>query len=434
MTNNTETSGIWNAPDADISSFSQNKESFSECKDIPTDGFARLIKAKRNGRWWMLKGLKPEFANQPLYQELLHKEYSILNQMQHPSIVQVIGMCDVAPYGMCIIMEYVDGVSLADYLQKPVSREIKIRIVSNLMDALEYVHSKQIVHRDLKPQNIIITHNGQNLKLIDFGLADTDNYYLLKQPAGTLKYMSPEQRNTNLADVRNDIYSLGVIVEAMHLGWPFVFFRKGCKRDIKHRYKNITAARKAFLMSQKLPLFICASIAVACVVSASVWFYNKEDISIDRLKSSHEQLVRFHANDSLTILRLNDSLAKQSQESALLFQKFNQREKEKAERIQREQVEIAEMTAYQQKKDEIIREGKRLIDAECRRCDKTEFSSAYDLSVALEQIKMKIGTYMESQGKVLTSIDFTDAKNTITLYYEKQIKERIDKWATKIKQ
>ena len=61
------------------------------------------------------------------------------------------------------------------------------------MDALEYIHGKQTAHRDLKPSNIMITRNGQHVKLIDFGLSDTDDYAVYKQPAGTEGYISPEQ-------------------------------------------------------------------------------------------------------------------------------------------------------------------------------------------------------------------------------------------------
>lgn len=70
----------------------------------------------------------------------------------------------------------------------------------------------------MKPQNIMVTHNGHYLKIIDFGLADTDSHAILKQPASTLKYMAPEQAQHAVPDVRNDIYSLGVILQEMELG------------------------------------------------------------------------------------------------------------------------------------------------------------------------------------------------------------------------
>ena len=72
-----------------------------------------------------------------------------------------------------------------------------------------------MLYRDLKPENILVTRNGENIKLIDFGLADTDGHAVLKQPAGTPRYMSPEQKVKAEADARNDIYSLGIIMEQM---------------------------------------------------------------------------------------------------------------------------------------------------------------------------------------------------------------------------
>lgn len=67
----------------------------------------------------------------------------------------------------------------------------------------------QVVHRDLKPGNVVITTNGHNAKILDFGLSDTDSYGILKQPAGTEEYMAPEQRCSHVPDCRNDLFSLG---------------------------------------------------------------------------------------------------------------------------------------------------------------------------------------------------------------------------------
>ena len=102
-----------------------------------------------------------------------------------------------------------------------------IKILDELCQALSYIHSLQIIHRDLKPENILITRNGSNVKLIDFGLSDTDSYSILKHPAGTLKYASPEQQVPQTTiDNKADIYSLGVILEEIiqttHVKLPHV--------------------------------------------------------------------------------------------------------------------------------------------------------------------------------------------------------------------
>jgi len=113
------------------------------------------------------------------------------------------------------------------------SRHSRVEIARQLLSAIGYVHSKQIVHRDLKPSNIIITHNGENFKIIDFGLADTDAHCICKQPAGTVRFMSPEQMSSSVADVRNDIYSIGVILEELRLGWCVMPVVWRCKRPIE---------------------------------------------------------------------------------------------------------------------------------------------------------------------------------------------------------
>ena len=213
---------------------------FTEVEALPSSGYCSLYKAKRYGRWYLLKCLKPELAADAAYQQLLRKEFEILMRLQHPAVMQVVGMEDVLlPDGQsarCLIAEWIDGVTLAQYLDGNPSRADRRRIAMELAEALAYIHHQQVVHRDLKPSNIMITHNGSYVKMIDFGLADTDSHAILKQPAGTLKYMAPEQALNARPDVRNDIYSLGVILQEMSI---YNKVSERCLRPIHQRYQNI---------------------------------------------------------------------------------------------------------------------------------------------------------------------------------------------------
>ena len=225
-------------------SFEGLSQVFTDVEILNTSEVNVVAKAKRYGRWWLLKGLQKDFANEACYKQWLRKELEILIQLQHPNIVSAFALEKVDSLDLCIVMEYVEGSTLREWLHGKTQRQTRQRIAKELTEAVGYIHSKGIVHRDLKPENIIITHNGENVKLIDFGLADTDSHAVLKQPAGTPRYMSPEQMQNSVADVRNDIYSLGIIFQQMKLGPGYRSIIKRCILPIDRRYPNVQTLQK----------------------------------------------------------------------------------------------------------------------------------------------------------------------------------------------
>ena len=221
-----------------VDSFEGISQTFTDVEILNTSEVNVVAKAKRYGRWWLLKGLKKEIAGEAGYQQRLRKEFEILMQLQHPYVVAAYGIEDVEGLGRCIVMEYADGPTLKEWLEGNTTRQSRLAIAHKMIDAVAYIHTKGIVHRDLKPENIIVTPNGSNIKLIDFGLADTDSHAVLKQPAGTPRYMSPEQMQTAVSDVRNDIYSIGVILQQMDLGLRYHYLINRCIQPINRRYQN----------------------------------------------------------------------------------------------------------------------------------------------------------------------------------------------------
>lgn len=246
--------------------------SFTDLKEIKTEGFNCLYKAKRYGKWFMLKGLKPAYAVQTLYKELLRKEFEISISLEHPNIIHAIGLEQVSTLGYCIIFEYLEGKTLKEYLTGRHPLHERKRIANELINALSYIHEKQIVHRDLKPENIIISDNGHHLKLIDFGLSDTDAHAILKQPAGNIKYIAPEQKNTSTADCRNDIYSLGEIILEIKPGLAFRLSVKRCLLPINQRYTNVSELEKRIMLWQHFFKALIYSIAGLVLIGLTLVF------------------------------------------------------------------------------------------------------------------------------------------------------------------
>ena len=282
MNNENNASGYLNDP------FEGIDRVFTDVEILSTSETNIVAKAKRYGRWWLLKGLAKENAEETAYQQRLRKEFDLMMQLQHPNIVNAVGLEKVEGLGVCIVMEYVDGMTLKEWIVTSPELTRKRKIASELIDVVGYLHSKGIVHRDLKPENILISRNGEYLKLIDFGLADSDSYAVLKQPAGTSGYMSPEQKVTTVADVRNDIYSLGMILGEMKIGYASIINR--CKSPIDKRYQNIAELQHAFSKKIHKKRYLLFVAVVVFGVIAGIWGYSvskqeQENIAIDNGKA-----------------------------------------------------------------------------------------------------------------------------------------------------
>ena len=127
-------------------SFEGLSQVFTDVEILNTSEVNVVAKAKRYGRWWLLKGLQQEIANEAGFKQRLRKELEILTQLQHPNIVSAFALEMVDGLGMCIVMEYVEGSTLKEWLQGKTQRLTRQRIARELTDAVGYIHSKGIVH------------------------------------------------------------------------------------------------------------------------------------------------------------------------------------------------------------------------------------------------------------------------------------------------
>lgn len=223
------------------------------------NGYSELHKAKRYGKWYVIKHLTDKEKDNPRYQSLLEKEFDIAIHLSHQNVVQTVSLEDIPQLGLCIVQEFIDGVTWNDFFSKNnISKKETFRILGELCDALTYIHNKQIVHRDIKPNNILITRDGHHVKLIDFGLADKDDFDILKEPAGTTAFASPEQQKRNKIDNRSDIYALGKIIQ--DVSYQSLKIRKIIKRCLEEnpekRFRSALDVKKKLNSKTNIIIFV----------------------------------------------------------------------------------------------------------------------------------------------------------------------------------
>lgn len=190
---------------------------------IGVGGMAVVYKAYDNvdDRIVAVKILKEEFLTSQEFVRRFKNESKAIALLSHPNIVKVydVSFGEKLQY---IVMEYVDGITLKEYIQKQnaITWNDALFFTTQILRALQHAHDKGIVHRDIKPQNIILLSNG-NIKVADFGIARfsrSDTRTLTDTAIGSVHYISPEQAKGEFTDEKADIYSVGVVLYEMLAG------------------------------------------------------------------------------------------------------------------------------------------------------------------------------------------------------------------------
>lgn len=168
-----------------------------------------------------LKILRMDFNNDDEFIKRFNREAQSATSLAHPNIVSIY---DVGEDGdiYYIVMEYVEGMTLKQYIQKndPIPIETALDIMKQITAAISHAHQNGIIHRDIKPQNILIDHEG-NIKITDFGIAialSSTNITQTNAVLGSVHYLSPEQARGGMANKKSDIYSLGIVMFELFTG------------------------------------------------------------------------------------------------------------------------------------------------------------------------------------------------------------------------
>ena len=176
----------------------------------------------KTGNQIAVKVLKDEFLDNEELVRRFKNESKAISILSHPNIVKVydVSVTDKLQY---IVMEYVDGITLKEYLKQrggALTWKETVHFATQILSALQHAHSKGIIHRDVKPQNIMLLADG-SIKMMDFGIARfsrAQSQTVSDKAIGSVHYISPEQAKGERTDARTDIYSVGVMLYEMLSG------------------------------------------------------------------------------------------------------------------------------------------------------------------------------------------------------------------------
>ena len=235
-----------------------------------------LYEATCDGKKCLLK------TSLPGQTSLLRREYDISCNLQHPYILTPLRYSEDTPVGPAIVMEYVEGCTLTEFVSKGQPHEVLRRLLAEILDAVDYLHKKGLIHNDLKPDNILVSNIGSHIRIIDFGLSDKDAEYLIKRLGGTDGSSAPEVIEDN-PDVpftaSSDVWSLGYIIRIMFPSRYKGIVRKCRRQKPKDRYPDIVSLEKALRNADRLRRFLISLPFVFCavaIIAMSAYSYHQK--------------------------------------------------------------------------------------------------------------------------------------------------------------
>ena len=198
-------------------------ERYKLIRKIGSGGMADVYKAECQllNRFVAIKILKSEYTEDEEFVKRFRIEAQSAASLSHPNIVPIY---DVGHQGNIhyIVMEYVDGITLKEYITNngAIPWQEAINVSVQVCSAMEHAHRNHIIHRDIKPHNILITGDGI-AKVSDFGIArasSASTITIAGNTMGSVHYFSPEQARGGFMDEKSDIYSLGIVMYEMITG------------------------------------------------------------------------------------------------------------------------------------------------------------------------------------------------------------------------
>lgn len=257
---------------------------------------------EHDGKYFFFKTFT---ADTPLVRKLLRREYELSKGLDNPYIVHTFLYGEFIPGKEGILMEYIDGRILTEFMAEHPSLSVRKKVFLQLLETVDYLHKKGIIHNDLKPDNIIISRSGDNLRLIDFGLSDDDAHFLLKTPGCTSRYAAPELKENGVSSIKSDIYSIGEIMRVLFGNRYKRFSRKNTSSLPEKRHPDAVSLKRSW-ESRNRPYYILSVLSLLIVIGYGILLYYQ-----DRLENQ------------LKIQGLEDTVASQVRENQKQQKAYN---------------------------------------------------------------------------------------------------------------
>lgn len=261
-------------------------------------GNSRVFTANYNGKKVIVKTLKAECANNPDCKASLRQEFETTSMLENKYIRKALDFVQIEGLGDCIIFEYIEGKSLAEHVRVGTLTEKQVKsVLTEVCDALNYLHRNGMVHSNLNPENIMVTAAEGRAKLIDFGVPETkqdaDRELLIKEMA----FVAPEIIKGEDFDSRADVYSLGKIMEFIgerNITKQFSAVATHCTQFSKEqRYDTISDVRSAVSKGHSFVKIIILLVVAAVLAVLAFIYVPKISANVEK-ERSERRVVEFN--------------------------------------------------------------------------------------------------------------------------------------------
>lgn len=234
--------------------------------------------ARMHGRRVFIKRLKEEFRFNPRYLSALEKEFKIGYRLEHKALPRYLSFEHDA-----IVIDYVDGVTLTQFIaENPEYFSIKKNVsqfMLQLLDGIKYLHQQSILHLDLKPENIMISHIGNDVHIVDLGFCYSDAY---NETTGyTQSFAAPEQMGEcqEMVGTYTDVFAIGKILEYALAGQKhnrYLSIAKKCQNEQPQNRLDVETLLSLFSYSEKREKALWVSLlSVIALIIGGIFIYDK---------------------------------------------------------------------------------------------------------------------------------------------------------------